>query len=221
MEFHVTSLSKFFALASLCLSALCMQGQYFHPKNIDVGASVFWQYTTTLATDGQVGGGGINHQYTTNPVGFVLQFRDSPKPLLGFEVNYAYAHPTESYNYYSNATPYSLTVPTGQSEVTLAYLARPHIPLLHPFFAIGGGFVGFTPDNSGTPVVGSSTPLSTQWRGAGVAELGVDLQFHEHLGVRIQGRFVGTRSPNFHALVISTDAWTISSEPTFGAYYRF
>jgi len=222
MEFNLAKPARFLLLIALAVSVLSAHAQYFHPKNIDVGAGVLWQYTTQLASDGQVGGGGINHQYTTNPVGFVAQLRDSPRALLGFEVNYAYTHPTESYNYYyNNGTLTSLSVPTGTNEFTLAYLARPHLLFLHPFFSIGGGLMGFAPDHAGSAVTGTTATLQTQWRGAGVAEVGLDLQLHDHLGVRVQTRLVGTRAPNFHALVISTDSWTLSTEPSVGGYYRF
>lgn len=104
-----------------------------------------------------------------------------------------------------------LVMPVTANEATAAYVFHPkHIPL-QPFVNLGGGAISFIPQSA-----------SNQWRAAGLVEAGLDLPTeNKHLAIRIEGRSLVYRAPNFNQPAISTRSWRVTDEPAAGVVYRF
>ncbi len=152
-------------------------------------------------------------QYTTDAAGFLATLQFHPVAFAGVEVNYGFTHYSEryAYNYSSAANAQVTNVSTYQHEATAAYVFHPrHIPF-QPFVNIGGGGVDFLPHFG-----------SNQWRGAGLVEAGFDIPTHvKRLALRVQGRSLIYRAPNFNNSVISTRQWRSQEQPSAAFVYRF
>jgi len=155
-------------------------------------------------------------QNNTSSLGFLTSLQFHPVPWAGLEVNYGYQHYTERYNYNVASTPgrFGSRVPVTTHEATAAYQFHPkHIPL-QPFLNIGGGAIDFVPTQNGP----------NQWRGAGLLETGLDIAMpatQRRLALRIQGRGLFYRAPNFYNTALSTRSWRVSAEPSASFVYRF
>lgn len=155
-------------------------------------------------------------QYNTSSVGFLTSLQFHPVPWAGVEVNYGYQHYQERYSYYLASTPVrqGTNIPTTTHEATAAYQFHPkHIPF-QPFVNVGGGAIDFVPTLGGP----------NQWRGAGLLETGFDIVMpatQRKLALRIQGRGLFYRAPNFYNTALSTRSWRVSAEPSASFVYRF
>ncbi len=155
-------------------------------------------------------------QYNTSSVGFLTSLQFHPVPWAGVEVNYGYQHYQERYSYYlaSSPTRMGTSIPTTTHEATGAYQFHPkHIPF-QPFVNVGGGAIDFVPTLGG----------ANQWRGAGLLETGFDIAMprtQRHLALRIEGRGLFYRAPNFYNAALSTSSWRVSAEPSASFVYRF
>lgn len=200
-------------------------GDRLHGGSISFG--VTGQYSTVLTASPVSGtfpvatsGGsplslGVSNQqqFTTDSPGLAVSFQIHPVPWAGVEVNYGYTKYSEIYQFnYSNATsPQAARFSTDAHEATAAYQFHPkHIPL-QPFVNIGGGAIDFVPNGA-----------TNQWRGAGLLEVGLDLPSHyKHLGIRIEGRSLYYRAPDFSSSVLSTHGWRATEEPSASIFYKF
>ncbi len=156
-------------------------------------------------------------QYITSSPGFLTSFQFHPVPWAGVELNYGYQHYSERFGYILASKPnvaQLASVPTTTHEATAAYQFHPkHIPF-QPFVNIGGGAIDFVPTAGGP----------NQWRGAGLVETGFEFGMpytQQKLALRIQGRGLFYRAPNFNNSLISTNSWRVSSEPSASFVYRF
>jgi hypothetical protein len=155
-------------------------------------------------------------QYITSSVGFLTSLQFHPVAWAGIELNYGYQHYSEKYSYNRatiTATQFA-SVPTTTHEATAAYQFHPkHIPF-QPFVNIGGGAIDFVDTRNGP----------NQWRGAGLLEAGFEIgmpRTHSKLALRLQGRGLFYRAPNYYNPVISTRSWRASAEPSASFVYRF
>jgi hypothetical protein len=152
-------------------------------------------------------------QRTPDTGGVLVSLQLHPVAWAGVEINYGYYRSTEVYsvNYSSAATAQTTHIPVTTNEATAAYEFHPkHIPL-QPFVNIGGGAISFMPQLA-----------SNQWRATGLVEAGLDLPTHiKHLAIRVEGRSLVYRAPNFNQPVLSTRSWRVTSEPVASLVYRF
>jgi hypothetical protein len=152
-------------------------------------------------------------QRTPDAGGLLVSFQLHPVAWAGVEINYGYFRSTEvySFNYSSASAQQSAHIPVTTNEATAAYEFHPkHIPL-QLFVNIGGGAISFIPQLA-----------SNQWRGTGLVEAGLDLPLHvRHLALRIEGRSLIYRAPNFNRPIISTRSWRVTNEPVASLVYRF
>ena len=152
-------------------------------------------------------------QYTTDSAGFLASFAFHPVAFAGVEVNYGFTHYSEryAYNYSSSPNTQLTNISTFQHEATAAYVFHPrHIPF-QPFVNVGGGGIDFLPRFA-----------NNQWRGAGLVEAGFDVPTpSKRLAIRIQGRALIYRAPNFSNPVVSTRTWRSQEEPGVSFVYRF
>jgi len=155
-------------------------------------------------------------QNNSSSLGLLTSLQFHPVPWAGVEVNYGFQRYTERYNYNLASTPgrFGARVPVTTHEATAAYQFHPkHIPL-QPFVNIGGGAIDFVSTQSGL----------NQWRGAGLLETGLDIAMpatQRRLALRIQGRGLFYRAPNFYNTALSTRSWRVSAEPSASFVYRF
>lgn len=215
------------ALALLAGSAAPAQMAHYaktHGVSVSVGAT--GNFVTPLTTDPSpqpfFSGGRVisiygQQQYITSSPGFLTSFQFHPVPWAGVELNYGYQHYSERFNYNLTRQPVTQTanIPTSAHEATAAYSFHPkHIPF-QPFVNVGGGAINFRTD------VGEA---SSQWRGTGLVETGFEFAMpytSRKLALRIQGRGLFYRAPNFNNSQISTRSWRVSSEPSASFVYRF
>jgi hypothetical protein len=165
----------------------------------DFAVGVTGQYTQPLASNGPAS------VWTTDSSGLLLSLRALPVAGSGLELNYQYTKFSEVYN--------ATTVPTSFREVTGAFLFHSHNMWgAKPFLSIGGGGIDFVPRVGGA---------HNQWRGAGLAELGFDLPASRHFGVRLQGRSLFYRAPNFNNAALQSRTWVATVNPSASVYARW
>ncbi len=211
--------------------ATSAHGQYYKQlyslKGGSISASYMGQFTTPLTSDPSVvtgnvstpAGGVLNEtvsgqqQFTYDGGGLLLSAQLHPVPFAGVEFNYGYYRSSEIYtfNYSSATSSQRLVVPVTANEATAAYEFHPkHIPL-QPFVNVGGGAISFIPREA-----------SNQWRATGLLEAGLDLPTgNKHIAIRIEGRSLIYRAPNFNQPSLSTRSWRVTDEPVAGVVYRF
>ena len=214
--------------ALMIMTAVSASAQFYklHGASVSVGAT--GNYVETLTdnptpvTYNTVTSSGVTltntasnqRQYITSSVGFLTSLQFHPVPWAGVEVNYGYQHYSERYNYNLASTTATQTssIPTTTHEATGAYQFHPkHIPF-QPFVNIGGGAIDFVPTAGG----------QNQWRGAGLLETGFDVPMPgKQLALRVMGRGLFYRAPNFGYTTISTREWRVSAEPSASFVYRF
>lgn len=151
--------------------------------------------------------------WTTDSTGLLAQFRAHPMEGTAVELNYQYTKLTEQYSSpVGGGVVVNTSVPTKFQEVTGAFLFESHMRGIRPFLALGGGSIDFSPTVAG---------MHNQWRGTGLAELGFDLPAGRHFGVRVQGRGLFYRAPNFNNAALQSRTWVATVEPTAGLYVRW
>jgi hypothetical protein len=198
-------------LGVLTLSSATSYAQDHAKKNVkpryDVSVSAMGQFGTN--TDGN----GV-HQTETYTGGALASFRQSYKPWLGYQVDYAYHLSADRFNRNNY-------VQHDTHEATVSYLYKTRrVWDVEPFAYVGGGAVIFVPSNVSLP---------TQARGAGVYGAGVDYipgalrKANPRLqaGIRLQYRGLTYRAPNFDDTALSTQSWRTTSEPAAGFFLRW
>ncbi len=218
-----------FSTFALLLAAVSAPAQFYklHGAAISVGATGNYletltdnprPYTYSAVSQGVNVTRTVSNQLQSNTssVGFLTSLQFHPVPWAGVEVNYGYQHYTErfSYNQTGSSARQTSPIPTTTHEATGAYQFHPkHIPF-QPFVNIGGGAIDFVPTLGGP----------NQWRGAGLLETGFDIAMpytQRKLALRLEGRGLFYRAPNFYNSAISTGSWRVSAEPSASFVYRF
>ena len=224
--------SKYVVPAMLAFASAMGAGAQFyklHGASVSVGATGNYLETLTenprpYTFSGVDPASGVNltrtyanqQQDNTSSLGFLTSLQFHPVPWAGVEVNYGYQHYSERYTYTVSglAARQGSRVPVTTHEATGAYQFHPkHIPF-QPFVNIGGGAIDFVPTQGGP----------NQWRGAGLLETGFDIAMpytQRKLALRLQGRGLFYRAPNFYNSAISTGAWRVSAQPSASFVYRF
>lgn len=177
----------------------------------DVSVSAIGQFATKTEANGI-------HQSETYSGGVLASFRQSYKPWLGYQADYAYHLSSDRY---STGSASLASVPHDTHEATLSYLYKaPRVWDFEPFAYAGGGAVIFSP---------AGVSQSTQARAAGVYGAGVDYIPGElrransrvQAGIRLQYRGLTYDAPNFEQASMNTDSWRTTSEPAAGFFLRW
>ena len=191
------------ALVFAALTAVSAQGQFYKLHQLDLSVGGTGQFTTAVTN------GNGNHAATLDSPGFLLSMREHPVAWAGIELNYGYNRFSERFTPLGGST--FTDVKTNVHEATAAYMFHPHFRHLQPFVNVGGGALGFDPPS-----------WATQWRGAGLTEVGLDVPTsNPHFGFRVQGRGLIYRGPNFYNKAFGTSKWVVTSEPSVSAFVRF
>ena len=154
-------------------------------------------------------------QNSTSRPGVLAQFGFHPVSWAGVEVNYQFVQfdETRFFNYSGPPTQgEQIRIPVAFHEATASYEFHPKHIKFQPYVNVGGGAVDFLPYLA-----------NEQWRAAGLIEVGFDVPVkrYPHLGLRLQGRSLIYRGPNFNNPAISLRSWRSTEEPTAGLVYRF
>lgn len=181
----------------------------------DTRKPIALKYDAAISVFGQVTGasnGNSIRQDTTESLGGLVSFRQEYRPWMGYEVNYDLTRYSESYDKGGIGR-----VQSNVHEGTVAYLAQAHTPYGFQLFAtIGGGIMVFAPTSKG------GKGMSAQLLPAFTYSLGLNHNvLSDHLGVRVQYRYVKYKSPDFHQFLFDTETLRRTMEPSIGVYYRF
>ena len=175
----------------------------------DVALSLYGAFHGTTNGNGTV-------QSPANSAGGMVELRHIRNPLIGYEVTYSYNRGNQTYHCSSITctTIHPITVSANAHEITGDWVASIHIANLRPFALVGVGAL-FNQPTSGQFATTSDTQAVFQY-GAGL-----DWGVFPHIGLRFQYRGNLYKAPDLTELFTSTDAFTRTSEPMIGAYFRF
>jgi opacity protein-like surface antigen len=198
----------FFSLIPFMLAAASIQAQ------TDVALSLYGAF------NGSTNGNGTQ-QSPANSAGGLIELRHISHPWMGYNVTYSYNRDNQVYNASSIVCPaFSCNAPTPASvsanahELTGDYVVSVKVAKLRPF-ALGG--LGLLLNQ---PVSGQSNTQSST-KPVFVYGAGLDWGVVPHIGLRLQYRGTLYKAPDLTKLYTSTGAFTHSSEPMIGAYFRF
>jgi opacity protein-like surface antigen len=163
-------------------------------------------------------GNGIQ-QSPSNAAGGLVEVRHIVNPLIGFEGTYSFNRANQTY------TPTGVTcglicgpttpaaVSADAHEVTADYLASLKIANLRPFALAGLGVLLNQP-------AGNQANTSSSDKAVYVYGAGLDWGILPHIGVRLQYRGNLYKAPDLTKLYTSSGAFTHTSEPMVGVYFR-
>jgi opacity protein-like surface antigen len=203
----------------------------------DVAASLYGAF------NGSTTGNNVA-QSPSNAAGALFEIRHIVNPLIGYEGTYSINRANQTYDSVSTVCPLGVSgscfttatpVSANAHEVTADWVASLKILSFRPFALAGGGLL-FDMPSSGqatttTVICGpgpapcvpttSSTSTSSATKPVFVYGAGLDWGLLPHLGLRFQYRGNLYKAPNLSKLYTSTGAFTHTSEPMIGAYFRF
>ena len=198
----------------------------------DIAGSVYGAFNGTTTN-------GVVSQSPSNAAGALLEVRHISKPYFGFEGTYAYSRANQGYSLspLPTACPTSgcsitvASISANAHEVTADYLASVKIKLtgFRIFALTGGGLLLDVPDNGHVSVCSSGSSgssgcvtsnTSTSTKPVFVYGGGLDWGFLPHIGLRLQYRSNLYKAPDLTNLFTSTSAFTHTSEPMIGVYFR-
>jgi opacity protein-like surface antigen len=106
------------------------------------------------------------------------------------------------------------SVSANAHEITGDWLVSVHIANLRPFALAGVGVLLNQPTSG-------QTDTNSATKGVFIYGAGLDWGVFPHIGLRFQYRGNLYKAPDLTKLYTSTDAFTHTSEPMIGAYFRF
>ena len=184
--------------------------------NTDVAVSIYGAFS------GTTNGNGIT-QSPSNAAGGLVEVRHIVNPIIGFEGTYSFNRANQTYTPNSVACPVGILPPCNSSpfaavsadahEVTGNWVASVKIANLRPFALAGGGLLFNEPS-------GSQTNTTSSTKGVFDYGAGLDWGLLPHLGLRFQYRGNLYKAPDLTRLYTSTGAFTHTSEPMIGVYFR-
>jgi opacity protein-like surface antigen len=181
----------------------------------DVALSLYGAFSGTTNGNGTV-------QSPSNSAGAMIELRHISNPLVGYEATYSFNGDNQRYTstVATGTCAIGVTCPSTASvsahahEVSGDWVASGHIANFRPFALVGVGLL-FNQPGSGQSSTSSATKPVFLY-GAGL-----DWGVLPHLGLRFQYRGNLYKAPNLSQLFTSTNAFTHTSEPMIGAYFRF
>ncbi len=222
MKFHMQYAVAF----GLTLAAVSAQAQFNRLKGGTLAVSATEEFTTPVTNNATsvstvvgtppnaLSETTYNQQVgATSKPGVLASFAFHPVAWAGVEVNYQFAQFEEQYSFNYVGLPNTRYNPVAVAfhETTAAYQFHPKHIKFQPYVNVGGGAVDFLPYLA-----------NNQWRAAGLVETGFDIPTKSpHLAIRIEGRALIYRAPNFNNSAISTRGWVVTEEPALGFAYRF
>jgi opacity protein-like surface antigen len=177
----------------------------------DVALSLYGAFGGTTNGNGTI-------QSPSNSAGGLVELRHISNPLIGYEATYSFNRDNQVYR--SNCAGVTCTsiapqpVSANAHEISGDWIASVHIANLRPFALAGVGALFNQP-------TGGQTDTNSATKAVFVYGAGLDWGALPHLGLRFQYRGNLYKAPDLTRLFTSTDAFTHTSEPVIGAYFRF
>ncbi|MGD0890295.1 MAG: outer membrane beta-barrel protein [Terracidiphilus sp.] len=179
----------------------------------DVAASLYGAFSGTTS-------GNNTTESPSNAAGAMIELRHISNPIVGFEGTYSFNRANEVYRYTippgcpTSGCALPAAVSANAHEVTGDWVASVKIANLRPFGLAGVGLLFNEP-------TGGEAETQSQTKPTFVYGAGLDWGVLPHIGLRFQYRGNLYRVPNLTRLYTSVDAFTHTSEPMIGAYFRF
>lgn len=192
----------------------------------DVAASLYGAFNQTATGNNTV-------QSPSNAAGALFEVRHIANPLVGYEATYSINRANQTYSNSSVACPVLApqcdqvygAVSANAHEVTGDWLVSAKLANLRPFALAGGGVLFNEPQNgryTGARVpTPSSLTTNSSTKAVFVYGAGLDWTLLPHLGLRLQYRGNLYKAPALTNAFTSTGAFTRTSEPMIGAFFRF
>lgn len=195
--------------AVLLLAGLVVLGGVLASAQTDVALSVYG------ALNGTANGNGTA-QSPSNSAGGMIELRHISNPIVGYEATYSFNRANESYSSCGTVNPLCSeeSVRANAHEIAGDWVASVKLVNLRPFALAGVGLLLDVPS-------GGQAGASTSTRPVFVYGAGLDWGLLPHLGLRLQYRGNLYKAPDLTTLYTSTGAFTHTSEPMIGAYFRF
>jgi opacity protein-like surface antigen len=208
---EINSMTKAW-IQNLCLlSALAWLGITTASAQTDVAASLYGAFSGTTNGNGTV-------QSPSNSAGGLLELRHISNPIVGYEAAYSYNRDNQVYK-----PPIGIACPlqgcsvaavsANAHEFTGDWVVSVHGANLRPFALAGVGVLFNEPTGNQSNTSSSTKPVF-------VYGAGLDWGLLPHIGLRFQYRGNLYKAPNLSRLFTSTNAFTHTSEPMIGLYFR-
>lgn len=200
--FQALILSTFLALLATVTAA--------HAQT-DVALSLYGAFNGTTNGNGTI-------QSPANSAGGMFELRHISNPIVGYEATYSFNGDDQTYR--SNCAGVTCTsiapasVSAHAHEISGDWIASVHIANFRPFALAGVGLLFNQPS-------GSQTNTNSATKPAFIYGAGLDWGVFPHIGLRFQYRGNLYKAPDLTRLYTSTNAFTKTSEPMIGAYFRF
>ena len=198
---------RFWLIAGL--AAVCSAG--IAQAQTDVALSLYGAFSGTTNANGTV-------QSPSASAGGMIELRHIRNPLIGYEATYSYNRANQAYR--SNCSGVTCTsvepvaVSANAHEISADWVASIHVANLRPFALTGVGLLFNQP-------TGGQSNTNSETKPVFLYGAGLDWGVFPHIGLRFQYRGNLYKAPNLTELFTSTDAFTHTSEPMIGAYFRF
>ncbi len=188
----------------------------------DIGGSFYHAFTSGTSGDG-------TKQTPTDASGGMIEARYLKSGLRGLGMSYEFNLENTTYVpngtacFYDCSNPVT-TLASKDSKLIFEWVPSIVVGRMRPF-AIGG--VGFFISSSDPSMYGTGSSatmgyqVNTVVRPTYVFGGGSDFSLTSRFGVRLQYRYNLYKAPNLSAIYPATGAWTGSSEPMGGVFYRF
>jgi opacity protein-like surface antigen len=182
--------------------------------NTDVAVSLYGAFSGTTNGNGTT-------QSPANSAGGLIEVRHIVNPIVGYEGTYSFNRANQTYSY-TNPPLCPVVAPNCDTpaavsadahEVTGNWVASIKVANIRPFALAGGGLLFNQPS-------GSQTNTSSSTKGVFDYGAGLDWGLLPHLGLRFQYRGNLYKAPDLTRLYTSTGAFTHTSEPMIGVYFR-
>jgi len=182
------------------------------PTQFDISLSGYEAFTSASSGHG-------TKQTPADSAGGMLEARYLVSSLVGFGMSFSFNPANQTFAPNGTSCEYQCANPATNlsakaSELALEWVPSLKIGRIRPF-AIGGlGFFITVPSSS---VIGTNSRVRPTYVFGG----GLDFSLTSRFGIRLQYRDNVYKAPDLYTLYPATGAYTSSSEPMGGFFYRF
>lgn len=201
-------------IVSLAFGLIACTSSAAHAQT-DLALSVYGSFP------GATNGNGVAES-PSNAAGGIVELRHIRNPIIGYEATYSWNRANQSYSSASDVCPVatpqcnpsqSTSVSANAHEITGDWVASLKVAQFRPFALAGVGVLLNQPS-------GDQANTTSDTKGVFVYGAGLDWGLLPHLGVRLQYRGNLYKAPDLTSLYTSTNAFTHTSQPMIGVYFR-
>ena len=197
--------------SSLLLIGLAMTSPAAARAQTDVGLSLYGAFHGTTNANGTI-------QSPSNSAGGMIELRHISNPLVGYEATYSYNRGNQTYSSACAGVTCTSIAPVAVSanahQISGNWIVSVHVANLRPFALTGVGVLFHQPTSGQSNTTSDTKPVF-------IYGAGLDWGLLGPLGLRFQYRGNLYKAPDLTKLYTSTDAFTHTSQPMIGAYFKF